>query len=83
MQNEVLSNQIDTWEVDAAQNQISTSDDYHNRNRLTKERLEFYYDHVATGSNNHSLYECATRDLVWSAMEGYNSTVFAYGQTVG
>ncbi|TPX43856.1 hypothetical protein SeLEV6574_g04829 [Synchytrium endobioticum] len=81
MQDEILCNQIHAWDVDTPRHQISTSEEYNNRNRLNKEKPCFYYDNVATGSDNHALYESAIRKLVWSAMEGYNGTVFAYGQT--
>ncbi|KAF9579272.1 hypothetical protein BGW38_004531 [Lunasporangiospora selenospora] len=33
------------------------------------------------GSNNEQIYGTSVKNLVQSAMEGYNGTVFAYGQT--
>ncbi|RUS30322.1 P-loop containing nucleoside triphosphate hydrolase protein [Jimgerdemannia flammicorona] len=42
---------------------------------------EYFYDEVVTGSDNKDLYERSVQDLVRSTMEGFNGTVFAYGQT--
>ncbi|KAI9179346.1 Kinesin-like protein kip2 [Blastocladiella emersonii ATCC 22665] len=42
---------------------------------------EFAFDHVYEGSNNALLYSEAVKTLVYSTMEGFNGTVFAYGQT--
>lgn len=38
-------------------------------------------DHVVSGSDNKEIYELAARDHVRASMEGFNATVFAYGQT--
>ncbi|KAG0309260.1 hypothetical protein BGZ98_004109 [Dissophora globulifera] len=37
--------------------------------------------HALTGSDNELIYNTSVKSLVQSAMEGYNGTVFAYGQT--
>jgi hypothetical protein len=42
---------------------------------------EFMYDHVFQGSENVPIYSQSVRTLVYSTMEGYHGTVFAYGQT--
>ncbi|KAJ3359135.1 hypothetical protein GGF32_009582 [Allomyces javanicus] len=42
---------------------------------------EYQYDHAFDGSANAPLYVASVRQLVHSAMDGYNGTVFAYGQT--
>ncbi|KAF9340537.1 hypothetical protein BGZ91_001495 [Linnemannia elongata] len=39
------------------------------------------YNHALTGSDNEAIYSTSVKGLVQSAMEGYNGTVFAYGQT--
>jgi centromeric protein E len=42
---------------------------------------EFHFDELITGSENKPVYNKVARKHVISAMEGYNSVVFAYGQT--
>ena len=42
---------------------------------------EFHFDELITGSENKPVYNKVARNHVISAMEGYNSVVFAYGQT--
>ncbi|THH07214.1 hypothetical protein EW145_g3540 [Phellinidium pouzarii] len=42
---------------------------------------EYFYDEVLTGSANKPVYNAAARSHVNAAMDGYNSVVFAYGQT--
>lgn len=42
---------------------------------------DYRFDAVLTGSDNRSIYNRAARAHVRAAMEGYNSLVFAYGQT--
>lgn len=44
-------------------------------------REVFNFDSVFEGSDNHELYNVTVKDLVKGAMEGIDSTVFAYGQT--
>ncbi|KAI8343651.1 P-loop containing nucleoside triphosphate hydrolase protein [Chlamydoabsidia padenii] len=41
----------------------------------------FEYDKVFKGINNTEIYQAGIQNLVRSSMEGYNGTVFAYGQT--
>ncbi|KAI8093377.1 P-loop containing nucleoside triphosphate hydrolase protein [Halteromyces radiatus] len=41
----------------------------------------FEYDKVFKGTDNAEIYESGIQKLVRSTMEGYNGTVFAYGQT--
>ncbi|ORZ41738.1 P-loop containing nucleoside triphosphate hydrolase protein [Catenaria anguillulae PL171] len=39
------------------------------------------FDHVYAGSDNEALYVQSMQQLVYSTMEGFNGTAFAYGQT--
>lgn len=49
---------------------------------IGKDKL-FTFDHVlAPKISQKELYETCVRPLVHSLFEGYNATVFAYGQTV-
>ncbi|KAK3836598.1 MAG: P-loop containing nucleoside triphosphate hydrolase protein [Linnemannia elongata] len=43
--------------------------------------LRLIIHHALTGSDNEGIYSTSVKGLVQSAMEGYNGTVFAYGQT--
>ncbi|KAF9941595.1 hypothetical protein BGZ65_002574 [Modicella reniformis] len=70
----------DVWDVlDDEHSKIGYADDYAVSARRAP--VEYIYDHALTGSNNEEIYNSSVRDLVQSAMEGYNGTVFAYGQT--
>lgn len=42
---------------------------------------EFHFDEVLTGSENKPVYNAVARSHVSAAMDGYNSVIFAYGQT--
>lgn len=42
---------------------------------------DYYFDAVLSGSDNRAIYNRSARAHVRAAMEGYNSLVFAYGQT--
>ncbi|KAG0708445.1 P-loop containing nucleoside triphosphate hydrolase protein [Suillus ampliporus] len=42
---------------------------------------EFQFDEVLTGSENMPVYNAVARSHVCAAMDGYNSVIFAYGQT--
>ncbi|KAG1901392.1 P-loop containing nucleoside triphosphate hydrolase protein [Suillus fuscotomentosus] len=42
---------------------------------------EFNFDEVITGSENRPVYNAVARGHVCAAMDGYNSIIFAYGQT--
>lgn len=48
--------------------------------RLKKQHA-YSFDNVLYGSDNHALYSSGVESLISQAMEGYNATVFAYGQT--
>ncbi|KAL9548633.1 hypothetical protein MBANPS3_005588 [Mucor bainieri] len=61
------------WDVQ--QSKIVSTD-----HRLKKQH-EFQFDHVLYGSDNEILYAKSISNLINQAMEGYNATVFAYGQT--
>ncbi|KAF9128722.1 hypothetical protein BGW39_004817 [Mortierella sp. 14UC] len=58
---------------------IGYADDYSMRERRTA--VDYTYDHALTGSDNEAIYNSSVKNLVQSAMEGFNGTVFAYGQT--
>ena len=42
---------------------------------------EFHFDEILTGSDNKPVYNTVARSHVCAAMDGYNSVIFAYGQT--
>ncbi|KAG7445566.1 kinesin-domain-containing protein [Guyanagaster necrorhizus] len=42
---------------------------------------KFDFDSVLTGSPNKPIYSTVAQSHVYAAMEGYNSVIFAYGQT--
>jgi centromeric protein E len=42
---------------------------------------EFHFDEVLTGSENKPVYNAVAKSHVCAAMEGYNTVIFAYGQT--
>ncbi|KAI8823403.1 P-loop containing nucleoside triphosphate hydrolase protein [Fimicolochytrium jonesii] len=67
------------WDIDHQYNRVSLSAEHAEYSR--KAPAEFYYDAVLWGSDNKDLYEASAKSVVRSAMEGYNGTVFAYGQT--
>ncbi|KAF9163010.1 hypothetical protein DFQ26_003043 [Actinomortierella ambigua] len=67
----------EVWAV--TDNTVGYTDEYMNFAR--RPATEYAFDHALTGSDNALIYETAVKDLVRSAMEGYNGTVFAYGQT--
>ncbi|KAI8070415.1 P-loop containing nucleoside triphosphate hydrolase protein [Gongronella butleri] len=58
------------WQIDA--NSIQLDDSLANA---------FEYDKIFQGSNNDQVYKSGIQELVRSSMDGYNGTVFAYGQT--
>ncbi|KAG0275586.1 hypothetical protein BGZ95_008613 [Linnemannia exigua] len=49
--------------------------------RERRSAVDYTYDHALTGSDNEAIYNSSVKNLVQSAMEGFNGTVFAYGQT--
>ncbi|THH28271.1 hypothetical protein EUX98_g5913 [Antrodiella citrinella] len=46
-----------------------------------KSPQEFNFDEILTGSENKPVYNAVARSHVCAAMDGYNSVIFAYGQT--
>ncbi|KAF9114007.1 hypothetical protein BGX27_000335 [Mortierella sp. AM989] len=75
----VASGPSDVWAVSDDGSKIGYADDYAVNTRRTP--VEYAFDHALTGSDNEMIYNSSVKDLVQSAMEGYNGTVFAYGQT--
>ncbi|KAK4051605.1 Kinesin-like protein kip2 [Microbotryomycetes sp. JL201] len=61
--------------------QAWTTDEATGRVQLKTGNQEFLFDSVVTGSDNACVYEEAGKDLVLAAMEGFDSVIFAYGQT--
>ncbi|KZO97209.1 kinesin-domain-containing protein [Calocera viscosa TUFC12733] len=42
---------------------------------------EYRFDNIVTGSDNKAVYNATAKAHVRAAMEGFNSVIFAYGQT--
>ena len=50
--------------------------------KKNKEAKEFIFDYVfGIGTQQHQVYEACGYSIVENAFEGFNGTVFAYGQT--
>ncbi|KAK4056426.1 Kinesin-like protein kip2 [Microbotryomycetes sp. JL221] len=64
-----------------ADDQMWHADQTTGRVQLKTGTQDFVFDSVVTGSDNESVYEEAGKDLVLAAMEGFDSVIFAYGQT--
>ncbi|KAG0217484.1 hypothetical protein BGX33_010375 [Mortierella sp. NVP41] len=75
----VAGGPTEVWAVGDTGSSISYSDDYAVQAR--RAAVDYQYDHALTGSDNELIYNSSVKNLVQSAMEGYNGTVFAYGQT--
>ncbi|KAG0047913.1 hypothetical protein BGZ83_007109 [Gryganskiella cystojenkinii] len=69
----------EVWAVNDDGSRIGYADDYAVQAR--RAMVDYGYDHALTGSDNELIYGSSVKNLVQSAMEGYNGTVFAYGQT--
>jgi centromeric protein E len=67
------------WEAQTSANSIKLLSQHH-RNAATAPPL-FHFDEILTGSDNKSVYNAVARNHVCAAMDGYNSVIFAYGQT--
>ncbi len=64
-------------EIDQRNNQINL-----NRPDSSEPPKSFAYDHVFdTDSEQSAIYEQSAFSLVDSVLDGYNGTIFAYGQT--
>ena len=61
---------------------IRVNDDEQSLTFLSKQKQTFTFDHVAgpEASQEH-LFEVSAREVVESALLGFNGTIFAYGQT--
>ncbi|KAF9126503.1 hypothetical protein BGW39_006572 [Mortierella sp. 14UC] len=75
----VAGGPAEVWTVGDAGRSIAYTDDYAVQARRVA--VDYNYDHALTGSDNELIYNTSVKNLVQSAMEGYNGTVFAYGQT--
>ncbi|KAF9966148.1 hypothetical protein BGZ70_003147, partial [Mortierella alpina] len=69
----------EVWAVSDDGAKIGYAVDYAVSARRTP--VDYIYDCALTGSDNELIYSASVKNLVQSAMEGYNGTVFAYGQT--
>ena len=67
------------WETQVNVNSIRLLSQHH-RNAATVPPT-FHFDEILTGSDNKSVYNAVARNHVCAAMDGYNSVIFAYGQT--
>lgn len=73
---EKKNNTVNCVEVDKCNNQISVI------NQETKEEKTFQFDYVyPPGTTQRQVYDETAYPLVESVFEGYNGTIFAYGQT--
>ncbi|TPX63734.1 hypothetical protein SpCBS45565_g06393 [Spizellomyces sp. 'palustris'] len=77
--NEEAVNGGTVWQVETRLGRIGFSEEFAERNR--KAVTDYVFDAVQTGSDNKQLYEGSARAVVRASMEGFNGTVFAYGQT--
>ncbi|KAL1936098.1 hypothetical protein VTP01DRAFT_232 [Rhizomucor pusillus] len=71
------------WDILVQEAKVRLSDyGLQKRREVNKGRqVEYRYDHVFHGSDNMELYQNSVQNIVQQAMDGYNATVFAYGQT--
>jgi centromeric protein E len=67
------------WDSQANTKSIKLQPQHH-RNAATTPPI-FNFDEILTGSDNKSVYNAVARNHVCAAMDGYNSVIFAYGQT--
>ena len=67
------------WESQANTKSIKLLPQHH-RNSATTPPI-FNFDEILTGSENKPVYNAVARNHVCAAMDGYNSVIFAYGQT--
>lgn len=67
--------QTNCWKIDEEQAKVISREDQRTRSQ------EFTFDNVFYGSDNNLLYKRSISNLINQAMDGYNATVFAYGQT--
>ncbi|KAG0258575.1 hypothetical protein BG011_003204 [Mortierella polycephala] len=69
----------EVWDVSDDGTKIGYADDYAVSARRAP--VDYIFDSAMTGSDNEQIYNAGVKRLVQSSMEGYNGTVFAYGQT--
>jgi len=70
--------QREVWKVDSARNQILCIDD-----KMKKNDLQYTFDYVFGPEvrSNQIIFDAIGGRIVQNVMEGYNGTIFAYGQT--
>ena len=64
--------------VDARSGKITVQSKTH---RANEEAQSFDFESISEKEDNQALFESIGRPLVQSVCEGYNGTLFAYGQT--
>lgn len=69
----------EAWHVDYEKHTLKLKDHYVRTGSAAAG--EFHYDEVLTGTDNKAVYAATAKSHVRAAMDGYNSVVFAYGQT--
>ncbi|SAL98373.1 hypothetical protein [Absidia glauca] len=69
---ELRNHEEDCWLLTPEQGSVKLND---------PDGIVFEYDKVFKGTNNGDIYQAGIQKLVRSTMDGYNGTVFAYGQT--
>ncbi|KAL0097340.1 P-loop containing nucleoside triphosphate hydrolase protein [Phycomyces blakesleeanus] len=79
-QRELTGRGENLWTVDTKERLVK-SNNIRNEATGTKADVEYKFDHVFYGSDNEKLYQAGVKGLIDQAMDGYNATVFAYGQT--
>ena len=49
---------------------------------MAKQDTNFTFDHVFNmESTQKEVYDCAAKPIIESVLDGFNGTIFAYGQT--
>ncbi|KAI3642734.1 hypothetical protein MP228_012289 [Amoeboaphelidium protococcarum] len=79
---ELESRDQEIWEVSAGMpGQCNMSQEFTERMKRPPGSTDYAFDMVFTGSDTLQIYDQAIGDIVQSAVDGYNATVFCYGQT--
>ncbi|CAO3618585.1 unnamed protein product [Cunninghamella blakesleeana] len=78
-QKEFFGTADNAWNIDTESSKIQLAEQ--NRRQASQASNEYLFDNVFYGSDNDLLYDQSVKPLIKQAMDGYNATVFAYGQT--
>ncbi|KZV88256.1 kinesin-domain-containing protein [Exidia glandulosa HHB12029] len=71
--------EVECWDVNRSQHTLKVQEQYARASGTSPP--EFCFDEVLTGSDNKVVYNAAAKSHVRAAMDGFNSVIFAYGQT--